>query len=32
MTTSLTVDQALEQAASRWNSGDRATARVLVQP
>ncbi|MES2975890.1 MAG: AmmeMemoRadiSam system protein B [Pseudomonadota bacterium] len=31
MTTSLTVDQALEQAASRWNSGDRATARVLVQ-
>lgn len=31
MTASLTVDQALEQAASRWNAGEKAAARVLVQ-
>lgn len=31
MTASLTVDQALEQAASRWNAGDKAAARLLVQ-
>lgn len=29
--TSLTVDQALEQASSRWKNGDRDTARALVQ-
>ncbi len=31
MSTTLTVEQALEQAASRWNAGDKAVARTLMQ-
>jgi AmmeMemoRadiSam system protein B/AmmeMemoRadiSam system protein A len=31
MSSTVTVDQALEQAAARWSGGDRAAARQLVQ-